>query len=633
MIRLRHRTLLAFAALSVALPALPSFADRAASQKALMEAIPADAWAVLMIPSMKDLDTKFAMLGKQLQMPIPPLVATAQGSLGLGEDLDGSGGLALISMDFKTMGPNGVVVLIPTTNADGLIKKLAAGAAPGGEEGDDEGGAKKPAAKDDAASGDVTKCSLMGQPCFAAKKGSFVAIGRTKEACLAVAKAKSSMASAIEKQRSAAFAKADIAIAFAASTWIKEYDEQIKGFTQMMSAMAGPEGGASAGQVEEMIKTLGQLGAADLCVSIDESGVGLVGLGTPKAGSEVAKMIAGRKPVSQTLMQRLPKEEFAFTMGAVAGEKVEATDKQIEQAVNQLLGVMQAKEKVDADKLKALIKDANGLVNLFGDAAFSMSVLQGNDGIMGLALVMQCKDPSDAMSRMGKLVTQIKGLSDDEEFKKIMSALDHKVGADEIGGSKIDQLSFDVSKLGENVQPEDAESIKKVLGSEGLTMRFGPVGKDYLALGIGGGKSRFTKIVDAAKTDSGGLGGEASIQRVQKHLPAKKTSEFYLAVDALADGIQRIMTALDESEQMPFKLGKVNAPVAGATSVDASSSRMDIFVPMELITSIKDAAMAAQAGDDDDEGDGASDKKPAAKKPADKGHDGAKKPAKSDDDE
>jgi len=630
MIRMRHRTLIALAALASALPAATSFAaDSAASGKALLEAVPADAWAVLMVPSLKSLDSKLAMLGKQLQMPIPPVVAMAQGQLGLGEELDTAGGLALVMMDFKTIGPDGVVVLMPTTNADALIKKLAAAAPAGGEDGDDEGGNKKPAAKSDDVGGDVTKCAIMGQPCYAAKKGNFVAIGRTKEACLAVAKSKNSMASAIEKQRAAAFAKADVILTAAASTWLKEYDEQIKGFTQMMSAMAGPEAGASVGQIDQMLKMLGQIDSVDMCLAIDESGVGLVGMGTPKSGSEAAKMLAARKPVSQSLLQRLPKEDFAFTAGGTGGAKTEASDKDIEQGVNQMLGMMHAKEKIDAEKVKAVVKEANGLFSQFGDSAFSLSVLQGGDGIIGAAMVIQCKDPSDAMSRMGKLVSQIKGLSDDEEFKKVVGALNHQVGADEMGGSKIDQLSFDISKLGEGVEPEDAESIKKVLGKEGFMLRFGPAGADHLAFGVGGGKSRFAKIVDAAKSDSDGLGSEASIQRAQKHLPAKKTGEFYLAVDSLADGVQRIMTALDEPESAPFKLGKVNAPVAGATSVDATSGRLDLFVPMELITSIKDAAMAAQAGEEEDE----EDAKPAKGAHGEHGDQGAKKPTKSDDDE
>lgn len=632
MIRMRHRSLALFAALAAAVPALPAFADAAAGQKALMEAVPSDAWAVLMIPSLKGFDAKLAMLGKQLQVPIPPIVASAQSFLGLGEELDVDGGVALVAVDVKNLGQNGMVIMLPSSNPDAMIKKLAsaAAAAGGDEEGDEEGGDKKPAAKSpDAGGGDATKIAMFGQPCFAAKKGNFVVIGKTKDACIAVAKSKKSLASSIEKQRAAAFASADVVISAAASTWIKGFDEQIKNILQMASAVAGPGGGGA--QLDQAVNNFSQLDSVDICLSISESGVGLIGMGTPKAGTDFAKALADRKPASQSLLARLPKDDFAFTMGGVAGAKTDASDKEIEQGVNQVLGMLQAKEKVDAEKLKSLIKEANALSNQFGDSAFSLSVLQGADGIIGAALVLQCKDPSDVMTRLGKLVTQLKGLSDEEEFKKAMTALDHKVGADEIGGSKIDTLAFDLAKLGDAVQPEDTESIKKVLGKDGLTLRFGPVGKDHIVLGIGGGKARFEKVVDAAKSDNGGLSSDASIQRVQKHLPAKKTGEFYLAVDALADGMQRIMTALDEGDSMPFKLGKVNAPVAGATSVDASSGRLDVFVPMELITAVKDASLAAQAGDDEEDADEGG--KGDAKKPADKGHDGAKKPAKSDDDE
>lgn len=609
-------------------------ADRAASQKALMEAIPADAWGFLAIPSLENLDAKIAMLNKQLGVNIPPIVQAGAGQLGLTEELNGKGGLAIVSLDYKkhaqTNPTNSLVLLMPANDADAMLKKLAA-AAPGADDGAPEGGGDKAAKPDSGADDGVVRAGMMGMPVFATKRGSFVIIGTGKDACLAVAKSKKSLADSIQKQRLDTFAKADIILSFAAASWMKQFDDQIKNITSMMAMAAGPQGAQASQGISELIKMLGQVESADICLMVEQSGVGLVGLGTPQTGSDLAGTLKARRPQTESFLNRLPLDKFAFTFGMLAQDPAKVDEKQAQEAIQQVLSQLGLQEKIDQAKLKEYVSEAVATGKLFGQTSMSINVLpDGADGIVNASLVMECRDTDDAMKRFGKMVTLAKGLSEDEEFKKIAAAVEHKAAAETLAGAKVDTLVVDLKKLSDQVEPEDAEAISKIVGKDGLTLRCAPAGKNHIILSLGGGKACCEKLIKTAESKSGGLNDDAGIVRVGKHLPSSKTGEFYLAVDSIVDGVQRVMTAVGEEEGVPFKLGKVNAPLGASTTVDSSSSRLDIFVPMELITSVKDSVLAAQAGEEEEEeGDAPAsgakekpaDKKPATKKPAESGDD------------
>jgi len=606
-------------------------ADRAASQKTLMEAIPAEAWGFLAIPSLENLDAKVAMLNKQLGVNIPPIVQAGAGQLGLTEELNGKGGLAIVSLDYKKYaqtGPqNSLVLLMPANDPDAMLKKLAA-SAPGADDGAAEGGDDKAAKPDAGADDGVVRAGMMGMPVFATKRGSFVIIGTSKDACVSVAKSKKSLAETIEKQRLDTFAKADIIISFAAASWMKQFDDQIKNITSMMAMAAGPQGAQASQGINELITMLGQVESADVCLLIEQSGVGLVGLGTPQAGSDLAKTLKTRKPQTESFLNRLPLDKFAFTFGMLAQDPAKVDEKQAQEAIQQVLSSFGLQEKIDEAKLKEYVAEAVATGKLFGQTSMSINVLpDGADGIVNASLVMECKDTDDAMKRFGKMVTLAKGLSEDEEFKKFAAAVEYKAASETLAGAKVDTVVVDLKKLSDQVEPEDAEAINKIVGKDGLTLRFAPAGKSHIILSLGGGKACCEKLIKTAETKSGGLNDDAGIIRVGKHLPSSKTGEFYVAVDSIVDAIQRVMTAVGEEEGVPFKLGKVNAPLAASTTVDSNSSRLDIFVPMELITSVKDSVLAAQAGEEEEEEEGDAPASGAKEKPADK------KPADSDDDE
>lgn len=566
-------------------------ADRAAAEKALLDAIPSDAWAYVAIPSLENLDGKVAMMSKKLGLPAQSLVGMAQGMLGLGELLDSAGGMAIVVTDFKTMSPEGIAMLMPSSDPDALIKKLTA--AGGGDDEEDE---------DAPADKDVTKGMLMGQPVFAAKKGKFAVLGRSRDACIAVVKAKKSVGAAMEKQRLAAYGKSDVIISLAISKWLKQFEPQIKAMLPMLAAGAGGDATQITRQIDQLMKSGADVESTDLCIRMDESGVSIVGMGTPRGGSDLASTLSKRKPQKESLLARLPKETFAIAFGAIASE---VTSKDIDELTETLPAQLkQFGDEItfDEDKVKSLARNLGELSKMLGKSAVAVSILpDGSDGVLGATAVVECSNPEEVISSLGKLVKEFKGLSDAEEFTKACEGVVHRVGAEDIGGAKVDTLSVDLAKLMPDIEAEEADSYKKLVGKDGFMLRFAQAGKDAVVFGVGGGKKRFATLIESASSKGAGLGGDAGITNVDKFLPDAKTAEFYVAIDAIVDGVQKTMATLGEDSDVPIKLGKINAPLGGSTTVDSGSGRLDLFVPMELITSLKDAFMAAQAGDDEDD--------------------------------
>lgn len=606
MLRSFGRLLILSVCTSLVLTGAAAHAELSGSHKALFDAVPSDAWAVIAIPSLEKFEAKVAMMSKKLGMNSPPPIQAGLGMIGLASGTDMKGGLAIVVFDTKSLGQEAMVMMVPSADPDAMIKGLPEGNAGADDEseGDDEKPAnKKPDGAKDA-DGDFKTCSIMGQPLFAAKKGKFVLLGRSKSALGSVLKSKSTLGAALEKARAEVYGKSDLIITANAHKFVDAYGELVKQWGGMFAAMAGPQGAQLGDGINEILDMLGQVSSADICVQIDDGGAGLVMLGTPKSGSDLDGQWKAIKPRTTSLLSRLAKEKYLFAAGGVGGGKKSAGD--VEKVEKQIMGYIEAqnlKEKIDEKKVKAIVKDLDELGRMLGDNALAISSLpEGPDGIIGGVLTAECTDPAKFMAAMTRIVATGKTLSDDEEFKKFVGAVVHTAGAETIGGQKVDHLTVDLAKLSEDAEAEELAQLNKIIGKDGLLLRFGPAGKNQIVMTLGGGKDRFEQAAKAAAANEGGLGDDTGISKVGKRLPKGKISEFYIAVDSIMDVVSRIMKATGE-DPPPFKLANVNAPIAGAMTVEGGSGRLDFFVPMELMTAFKDAYMASMAGDEEEEGD------------------------------
>ena len=73
--------------------------------------------------------------------------------------------------------------------------------------------------------------------------------------------------------------------------------------------------------------------------------------------------------------------------------------------------------------------------------------------------------------------------------------------AEQIDGSAVAQLKFDLSKMDE-VDEDDLAEMTKVLGAEGLLFRMAAKGPNLVAIGFGGGAEYMQRLLAAADKNS-----------------------------------------------------------------------------------------------------------------------------------
>ena len=133
----------------------------------------------------------------------------------------------------------------------------------------------------------------------------------------------------------------------------------------------------------------------------------------------------------------------------------------------------------------------------------------------------------------------------------------------------------------------------RVVGKEGMLIRVAPAGADKVVVSFGGGPKRLATARELVAKGQAPLATDPGVKRVSPKLATARTGEFYLAVDNALQLVKSVMTAVGEGEEFPFAIKQINAPLAYGTSVTKDASRLDVFIPMELVLYVKDLVMQA----------------------------------------
>ena len=171
----------------------------------------------------------------------------------------------------------------------------------------------------------------------------------------------------------------------------------------------------------------------------------------------------------------------------------------------------------------------------------------------------------------------------------MLSHIEYKVGVEKARGIDVDHI---VIKLPDQAKAELGETgmatIKAVLGTDGLLARIAVVDDLHLAVTLGGGLAYLNEVIKTTRSNAAPLAGDAGLKRIAKYVPKKRNTEVYLAADQLGKLIGRIAKAV--GEPFPYTIPEINAPAAMVTSsVAPGGSQTDVYIPIELITAIKDA--------------------------------------------
>ena len=233
------------------------------------------------------------------------------------------------------------------------------------------------------------------------------------------------------------------------------------------------------------------------------------------------------------------------------------------------------------------------MTGLMRGASFSVSGLEGADGLFGFAMVWQVSDAARMVTLLGDLVNTVKDAIVHEQAQQALQHLVYKPRAEQLGELVVDHILLDLTGL-EEVTAEDKEMFKQVLGQDVFLVRLAPVGKQHVVVAFGGGAERFTSICKLAAEGKSPLSSDPGIMRIARKFAKSKTAEGYFALDHLVQLIVRF--AEKTGRPVPIQAMQKVAPVGFASTGQDDWLRMDVFVPMELIVAVKNLIVQAMAG-------------------------------------
>ncbi len=545
-----------------------------AGPKDLLDAIPDEAWGFVAIPNLKTFDGKLGDLGEKLNFPIGSPIALAMGQLGIAEGLREDGGVGLVVLDPTQYGtpPDMLVLLLPTTDAKALLTAFN---------------------PQDAGEG-LQKIDVMGKSLTVASKGGFVVVGTEKSSVKFVAEAKKGIRGQMKPENMERYSKSDIYAMVNLRPAI-EMAKPLAGQVVAMVMMGAMDGDPEAAEriqktAQDVVNLLDELTTLEITLGLDDVGLSAGFILSFNDGS-ITKKIASIQKATIPMLAGLPKDAFLLAM-AMRGS--EPGDGAIQQGIMDLVMTRPEVSKViDKAKLTEVTKLANALRANIRDYNLSISALpEGADGKVALAAVIQTTDVKATLEGIKKLVEGYKGVAKDESAQKALEGVVYKAGAEKVGEVSVDQITVDLAKIpGMENESGIVDTVKNVIGKDGVVIRVAPAGDKYVVVTLGGGTKHLEGVLKVATAGGCPLAEDPGIGKVRKRMPKDRLFELYLS----ADRILKVVKAVTGSDQVPV-MPDINAPLGISLAAEKNYGRLDIVLPIELIVEIKNIALQVIMG-------------------------------------
>ncbi len=529
----------------------------------VLSAVPDDAWAVLAVRNMADLDKKLGALGQQLNLPPISPLGMLKGNMGLVAGVNDDASMAMALMPLPAMIPDeftkNLVLFVPTTDVTELVKTME---------------------PEDAGDG-LTKVMFAYQPSYVARKGDFAVISTNKDLVKRVADSKGRYGAKMSPHQLKRFAEDDVSLI--ASMDAAASSDVFKPFIGMMA-----QGGMDPATVTDM-RSL-QVG-----LRVDSKGVRLGWFSDAKPGSKLAEVMAAQTATDKSLLTGLPKEKYALALGLVLSKEASAeASKMLETALS---GVF-ARAGPDGEAFAKLLQPAMSMLRHTRSASVCVSALpEGPNGLLGLTKVVTFEGGVSAcMAELRKMVDTINDvLASGDREPKMTGLLELRPAAEQVDGQDVTHLLINVDKV-PDLDDSAKASITSVFGAEGLLFRLAPGGGDRVVVTFGGGPTRLKEVMALAEEGKSPLDEDAGIVKARHSLPKERSMEAFIAVENVVALIKSIGNAT-ASPPLPITMPEINAPIAVASApIAKTGSQSEFYLPIETITAIKDAAMGLFMG-------------------------------------
>jgi len=568
-----------------------------ANPMAILKAIPADATGFIVVRNLNEMNKDVSGVAMKLGFPLGPMgmipapLDLMKMKTGIMGGLSENSSLALVVLNCKDVpainelaNAGKLAVIIPSHD----IKALTA--------------TMNPQKQDD-----LTIMNFMGEQFFSAPKGDFLVVAKAPEAVKAVLKAGDGIAKTMSPDQIEAYRKQDLFAWFSPAGISQEIRDEINTTLSGMMTMAYQQSlpGLAQQTTEDMNKFFEQTKEVSLGLDLDaDKGLNLSIYFRVKPGTEFAEQMAAVKTADKPLLAGLPDEPFVVAAGFTNTMGHPQQEKQIRMVLDLYANMAkQAGLEITPQHVESIKETVITLSKSYDSGGFSISALPSAsiDGLIGIAKVTRVKDSQQFQADTRKLIATVKEIfldlakkdSDAELTEEDITTLDqiivYKENAEQIAGANVDHFIIDLSKI-PAIDPETLVEIKNVVGAEGVIFRIAAVGKNHIVATFGGGKDRFTKIVELAKKDQAPLAQSNYIKKIAGRLPAKNLYfEGYFSVEHLLSLIMNVASAAGQPIPLPLALSPA-APIAfNGSIVDKTAQQVDIHVPIELVISVKQA--------------------------------------------
>ena len=549
-----------------------------------LSSIPSDAVAFLYAPTVKSLDSAYQGLLRDLglQIFLPPPARSITGLIGqnfpMFEGIDEEGTFALVLMPFERPEEfySKLAFIVPAKDPDAMLKAL------GGQAGE----------------GEQWAVNLMGQPAVALVDGKSLVISSSADVAKAIKQSKAGMGEKLPAAELAAFTDMNVALWINAEQIFKVYGTTIDPLVSMLlmqrqgaaSALERSSAGMNKKTIDSFVAGLRSLNVG---LGYPKGGLAVRATMTYKPGSDLAKELQLRS-TSDPLLGGVPAGKYMLAFGQnLHAEQVKASLQNLDPFFQAALET----DGIDKDKAKQLRSYLEEWALLATGLRGCVEVLSpGEAGLLGLSCIIETSNSKRWLELASRVVELSKKLVDampddmvDDDLKPLTKAVTYNSEAEDIEGTKIGHLTFDVGKLGE-LDEEAIEEFLKIVGKEGALFRLGALDGKTVVLSFGGGSKGMSRLIGTAKKKEAPLESDPGIKNVASRLPQKRASVMYVAVDNIVQGIQAALKVVDE-EPLPLHMSTLNAPLLVTTAGEEGRGQLDVFLPTKLLVAIKNAAM------------------------------------------
>lgn len=525
----------------------------------ILEAIPAEAKLVLVVRDMAELDAKLTALSRQAAfMPISGLTL-AKGWLEMVAGMQDNAPLALLLMpaEPEQMMFANPVLLVPTVEREALLRLLH----------------PEPVLED------YVRVKLRGQESYAGTKGKFTVFGPTLAAVKSVVAASPGSPARLTSYQRARLHAND------ATLWVD--------VPWLMERVA--EGAPS----NFLAETLGpgflkQLKSLQLGLRVEPPGLALEFCAESSvAPAPAAAASPSPSLAADSLLTGLPAEQYVWALGITGETALPLSNLVLEQAVRLLGGY----EQEAPERVARFRQTLASLATMSRRGAVSVALLpEGPYGRIGLTKVVETSGASQsALEEFAAFVRQLpEAPLADLRIKALLQRVSYQRGAETGEDLSIDHFRLDLTGL----DSVDTEAVGALLGSEGVLFRIASAGDTRFVVALGGGRPRFEAALAAARSGQAPLAADVGIVRTAPHLPGQRQVEGYLALDQGLRLGKLLEAAWGQADPLKpsLTLPAVHAPVAFAVrSVGDAAWQVDVFVPVELLSAVRQAVMDSLA--------------------------------------